>query len=1228
MKTLKFIKSRVRAKLSLSEGLNLLIILGLLLLPYYVFGGKLFIGGDDTRLYYLFPMDYLTHITDSAWFTFSSSGSYNPNFFLIPLLIAIEIVRLILRNDVVVMYFFFSVPLVLGFIYFQKALTLFFARDRRNVSFTLGALLYVLSPITIVGQLDKFLYPVWLLALIPILLFHLIHFLRAGTKKDLAYAVMWSVLFSVAFYSIPWLLGMLIPVVVSLCVMGIFYARSLSGRNIKRALAFTGAVTLSQVFWLLPFINSVLIPSANSYGGQALSSETANTFSQTVLATSTGSIFYPLINFFHREIAFDFHWELADIYKHYYDFLAPLNLILPCVIFAGLIKAKQRFDGNQYRLLMGSWIALVVSLFLFTVNIGVLKDVFLALGSIPGFAMFRNAYDKFALGYIFIYSSVFCMALFAISQVAASKKRIYVLYIGVFALILANAAPIKQLINKPLWTTKNVYTTIDYPREYTDFMHQVEKQVPATASILGVPFNISSYSLVKDPTSNNVFAGRSPVKILTGRNDYVGSLSFNSGTAGLINDYIRDRDYKKLRTLLKVYGVSYIINTSNIPSEALDSYLFDPSVLDKQDDAFRSALFGRPVAKSAQGNYELYAIKDDNTAIASATTGAYSLADSQSDTTSTDPIAARFDEVLGFSSDQQPESSPIKNFSTPAYELLPGESITLGAGTYTASVNNTANASLYRDPASTMVGVKADLEYSVGDIPQRAIARAPVVPLKANDGLLVDDHPLAADEIENYTVNKNDTIRSLAFSAVNLLQSDVTFFQIAHKEDCNQYEASTGKVSFSGPTRVKSYPISLSSINAHDGCMWLETPASLDSLYRFQFDYQTNAKNLKAVVTDASGKEIMEQQLPSYGSSQWHHFAAFLPSYQTSMRLYLYSGANAASSYKNLSLYEYVPADTLSSQSAFDKLPSQYPITVPTNNTKLKYSPLVTTLDNRYYSFDSWNKADCNAVNATQSIYYRQIQGGGITLGSQNGHNACIYHDFDINPNNVYQIQVDYKKTSANHINFYIDFGKAYQPLVIPFTSNSEIKKIITPPSGATSMRVYLYSGASKTGSTSVSYQNIELSALAKYAYGNTLLSPIASTQQYQVGTQKTADYRYNLTIHSARSTFLLNLKEAFHPGWQLRFRGAAGTKVTPHLTVSNYSNGWYIDINKLCRQQHLCQQNPDGSYNLELVAEFTPQRWFNVGLAISGATLLGCVGYLGIGWYRRRSKRSVRALK
>jgi len=76
---------------------------------------------------------------------------------------------------------------------------------------------------------------------------------------------------------------------------------------------------------------------------------------------------------------------------------------------------------------------------------------------------------------------------------------------------------------------------------------------------------------------------------------------------------------------------------------------------------------------------------------------------------------------------------------------------------------------------------------------------------------------------------------------------------------------------------------------------------------------------------------------------------------------------------------------------------------------------------------------------------------------------------------------------------------------------------------------------------------------------------------------------------------------------------------------VNGYANSWNINPTELCGTpagEALCVRNADGSYDLELVVEFWPQRLFYIGLFISGATLLGCLGYLGWGLVRRRRRK------
>jgi len=65
------------------------------------------------------------------------------------------------------------------------------------------------------------------------------------------------------------------------------------------------------------------------------------------------------------------------------------------------------------------------------------------------------------------------------------------------------------------------------------------------------------------------------------------------------------------------------------------------------------------------------------------------------------------------------------------------------------------------------------------------------------------------------------------------------------------------------------------------------------------------------------------------------------------------------------------------------------------------------------------------------------------------------------------------------------------------------------------------------------------------------------------------------------------------------------------HLTVNGYANSWIIDPDEICKNEGFCRKNGDGSYDMELIVEFWPQRLFYIGLGISGLTLLFCIVYL-----------------
>lgn len=72
------------------------------------------------------------------------------------------------------------------------------------------------------------------------------------------------------------------------------------------------------------------------------------------------------------------------------------------------------------------------------------------------------------------------------------------------------------------------------------------------------------------------------------------------------------------------------------------------------------------------------------------------------------------------------------------------------------------------------------------------------------------------------------------------------------------------------------------------------------------------------------------------------------------------------------------------------------------------------------------------------------------------------------------------------------------------------------------------------------------------------------------------------------------------------------------HFMANSYANSWLIDTDKICAQTNNCRKNADGSYDIELVIEFWPQRLFYIGLFISGLTLFSCLGYLVYSWRKK----------
>jgi len=154
---------------------------------------------------------------------------------------------------------------------------------------------------------------------------------------------------------------------------------------------------------------------------------------------------------------------------------------------------------------------------------------------------------------------------------------------------------------------------------------------------------------------------------------------------------------------------------------------------------------------------------------------------------------------------------------------------------------------------------------------------------------------------------------------------------------------------------------------------------------------------------------------------------------------------------------------------------------------------------------------------------------------------------------------------------------------------------------------------------------------------------------------------KYIVNVHQASQSFPLIFSESFHPGWKIYVQPELADEGTGkfvsdnnqgtiqnenlsnghfyetwfkkpiddnnHLMVNGYANFWWIDVEEVCgrsfdfaQDDTFCVKNSDGSYDFSVIIEFEPQKYFYLGLGISGITLLSCIGYLG--WYFVRSRK------
>jgi hypothetical protein len=392
--------------------------------------------------------------------------------------------------------------------------------------------------------------------------------------------------------------------------------------NIKRVILYGGIFILLfcliNFYWLVPYLNSIF--QSGGIGEKINNKEFVNTSIQTMQGvTKSNNLIYPIYNLFHKQIQLDFNWNMKEIFLSWYEKFLPINLIFIFIIFSALLFKK---ESKYKEIIFLAFIIFLINLYLYTIKIGNIgTNIFsFLISEIPGMVMFRNNFDKFGLSYAFSYSILIYYGLLNIFSKIGHKKIgkisvVKVISIIVITIIIIENGPflIGKFQNLTLWTTQDTYTNIkEFNTDFISLNQYLMNEDFESGSILWLPFTVSGYLPIQDKSlENHYYNGLSPIRIISGEQDYAGILNFPEKEGETIYKSIKENDFKTLDYYIKKYNVKYIGINKNLNEELKKSYHFtgDDELVNKElNESFLENIVGEKLMDFGD-RYSIYYTK-------------------------------------------------------------------------------------------------------------------------------------------------------------------------------------------------------------------------------------------------------------------------------------------------------------------------------------------------------------------------------------------------------------------------------------------------------------------------------------------------------------------------------------------------------------------------------------------------------------------------------------------
>jgi hypothetical protein len=471
-------------------------------------------------------------------------------------------------------------------------------------------------------------------------------------------------------------------------------------------------------------------------------------------------------------------------------------------------------------------------------------------------------------------------------------------------------------------------------------------------------------------------------------------------------------------------------------------------------------------------------------------------------------------------------------------------------------------------------------------------------------------------------------------------------------KDCNQYDDKGQVDMILDPvgSNMNKNSLQLSAFN-HTACTGQSDIAvKSGQTYLFGFDYKVTGgqKAGYSLTYDDPAKTVIRQDINT-PDKNWHTFTKKLvvPEGAAHVSFELYGYPEQSRRQFALTHYDKLRLSSLQSE-----------LTIPATSTVRQTAPLNTGNNTiRYESAKSfanivpnaslenglWQDEvkDCNAFDANSDIGMRldntDASNGKRSLQlSARRHTACTStKPMNVTQNATYRLSFDYKSAAASDALYSVRFN---DPAGTTVQENVEIKGSnwhsynteVKVPLGATRMILTLKAEPNSASAKRVHINYDNISFIDISAISNTFLAISEPTSSIVPPKNITFDAhsptRKMIHVTGATTGFYLIMNEAYHTGWRLEVSDAkvngavnawrpgvhpTGITSAEHFEANLAMNGWYVDLKELCKTEHACRKNADGSYDVSLLAEFAPQRIFYGGLIVSGTAFLAAISYV-----------------